>query len=146
MRRCMQRKTPGVTGFWLLLCTAAHEHYRRAKARDRLAVRQGRERHRQDRGAGGVAHASDQPLDRAFARAQARPPFAPRPTDARRPPPSLSQLPPEERPRGLPLADPRAGPPPLRMVEAGQPAPDFTLKTAALEDFTRERLLGHTTV
>src|SRR3954449_6470230 len=32
------------------------------------------------------------------------------------------------------------------MVEAGQPAPDFTLKTAALEDFTRERLLGHTTV
>src|SRR3954447_13923328 len=32
------------------------------------------------------------------------------------------------------------------MVEAGQPAPDFTLKTAALEDFTREQLLGRTTV
>jgi len=32
------------------------------------------------------------------------------------------------------------------MVAAGQPAPDFTLKTAALEDFTRERLLGRTTV
>src|SRR3954470_12931785 len=32
------------------------------------------------------------------------------------------------------------------MVAAGQPAPDFRLKTAALEDFTREPLLGRTTV
>jgi peroxiredoxin len=32
------------------------------------------------------------------------------------------------------------------IVAAGQPAPDFTLKTAAGEDFTREQLLGRTTV
>jgi peroxiredoxin len=32
------------------------------------------------------------------------------------------------------------------IVEAGQPAPDFTLKTAQGEDFTREQLLGRTTV
>ena len=32
------------------------------------------------------------------------------------------------------------------MVEAGQPAPDFTLRTAEGEDFTREQLLGRTTV
>jgi peroxiredoxin len=32
------------------------------------------------------------------------------------------------------------------IVEAGQPAPDFTLKTAEGEDFTREQLLGRTTV
>jgi peroxiredoxin len=31
-------------------------------------------------------------------------------------------------------------------IAAGRPAPDFTLKTAAGEDFTRERLLGRTTV
>jgi peroxiredoxin len=34
----------------------------------------------------------------------------------------------------------------VAIVVAGQPAPDFTLKTAALEDFTREQLLGRTTV
>src|SRR3954464_9596424 len=32
------------------------------------------------------------------------------------------------------------------MVAAGQPAPDFTLRTAAGEPFTREELLGRTTV
>ena len=32
------------------------------------------------------------------------------------------------------------------MVEAGQPAPDFTLATAAGEKFTRDDLLGRTTV
>jgi peroxiredoxin (alkyl hydroperoxide reductase subunit C) len=32
------------------------------------------------------------------------------------------------------------------VVEAGQPAPDFTLKTADGEAFTREQLLGRTTV
>jgi peroxiredoxin len=32
------------------------------------------------------------------------------------------------------------------IVEPGQPAPEFTLKTAEGEDFTREDLLGHTTV
>ena len=32
------------------------------------------------------------------------------------------------------------------MVEAGQPAPDFTLKTADGKSFTRENLLGRTTV
>ena len=34
----------------------------------------------------------------------------------------------------------------MSIVAAGQPAPDFTLKTADGEDFTRERLLGRTTV
>jgi len=34
----------------------------------------------------------------------------------------------------------------MAIVEAGQPAPDFTLKTADGVDFTREDLLGHTTV
>ena len=34
----------------------------------------------------------------------------------------------------------------MPVVEAGQPAPDFTLKTADGEDFTREQLLGRTTV
>src|SRR5262249_22047701 len=32
------------------------------------------------------------------------------------------------------------------VVGAGQPAPDFTLKTGEGEDFTREQLLGRTTV
>ena len=34
----------------------------------------------------------------------------------------------------------------MAVVEAGQPAPDFTLKTADGNDFTREDLLGRTTV
>ena len=34
----------------------------------------------------------------------------------------------------------------MPVVEAGQPAPDFTLKTSTGEDFTREQLLGRTTV
>jgi peroxiredoxin len=34
----------------------------------------------------------------------------------------------------------------MSIVEPGQPAPDFTLKTADGEDFTREQLLGRTTV
>jgi peroxiredoxin len=32
------------------------------------------------------------------------------------------------------------------VIQAGQPAPDFTLKTADGEPFTREHLLGRTTV
>ena len=34
----------------------------------------------------------------------------------------------------------------MPVLEAGQQVPDFTLKTADGEDFTREQLLGHTTV
>ena len=34
----------------------------------------------------------------------------------------------------------------MAIVGAGQPAPDFTLKTADGEPFTREQLLGRTTV
>ena len=34
----------------------------------------------------------------------------------------------------------------MPIVEPGQPAPDFTLKTSEGEDFTREQLLGRTTV
>ncbi len=34
----------------------------------------------------------------------------------------------------------------MTVVEAGQPAPDFTLRTSEGEEFTRERLLGRTTV
>src|SRR3954470_25063768 len=34
----------------------------------------------------------------------------------------------------------------MSIVAAGQPAPDFTLKTADGSDFTREDLLGHSTV
>ncbi|MDA0163571.1 redoxin domain-containing protein [Solirubrobacter ginsenosidimutans] len=34
----------------------------------------------------------------------------------------------------------------MTIVEAGNPAPDFTLKTSTGEDFTREQLLGRTTV
>ena len=34
----------------------------------------------------------------------------------------------------------------MPIVAAGEPAPDFTLKTADGEDFTREQLLGRTTV
>jgi peroxiredoxin (alkyl hydroperoxide reductase subunit C) len=34
----------------------------------------------------------------------------------------------------------------MSIIGAGEPAPDFTLKTADGQDFTRERLLGHTTV
>jgi peroxiredoxin (alkyl hydroperoxide reductase subunit C) len=34
----------------------------------------------------------------------------------------------------------------VSVVAAGQPAPDFTLKTSTGEDFTREQLLGRTTV
>jgi peroxiredoxin len=34
----------------------------------------------------------------------------------------------------------------VTVVGAGEPAPDFTLKTADGEDFTREQLLGRTTV
>ena len=34
----------------------------------------------------------------------------------------------------------------MPVLEAGQPAPDFTLKTSDGEDFTREQLLGRTTV
>ena len=104
----------------------------RGQARDRREVRQGRERHRGHPGPDRAAHAPDQPPDRAPARAQARPPLAPRPADARRPPPPLPQLPPEEGPRGVPLADPRARSAPVApmavIVAAGQPAPDFSLR------------------
>ena len=34
----------------------------------------------------------------------------------------------------------------MTIVRAGEPAPDFTLKTSDGEDFTREQLLGRTTV
>ena len=34
----------------------------------------------------------------------------------------------------------------MTIVAAGNPAPDFTLKTSTGEDFTREQLLGRTTV
>jgi peroxiredoxin len=34
----------------------------------------------------------------------------------------------------------------MSIVAAGQPAPDFTLKTSEGEDFRREQLLGRTTV
>jgi peroxiredoxin (alkyl hydroperoxide reductase subunit C) len=34
----------------------------------------------------------------------------------------------------------------MSIIGAGEPAPDFTLKTADGQDFTRERLLGRTTV
>jgi peroxiredoxin (alkyl hydroperoxide reductase subunit C) len=34
----------------------------------------------------------------------------------------------------------------MAIVAAGQPAPDFTLRTGEGEAFTREQLLGHTTV
>jgi peroxiredoxin len=34
----------------------------------------------------------------------------------------------------------------MSIIEAGEPAPDFTLKTSEGEDFTREQLLGRTTV
>ena len=34
----------------------------------------------------------------------------------------------------------------MTVVEAGQPAPDFTLRTSEGEEFTREQLLGRTTV
>lgn len=34
----------------------------------------------------------------------------------------------------------------MSVVEAGQPAPDFTLRTEAGEPFTREHLLGRTSV
>jgi len=34
----------------------------------------------------------------------------------------------------------------VSIVAPGSPAPDFTLKTAEGEDFTRESLLGRTTV
>lgn len=34
----------------------------------------------------------------------------------------------------------------MTIVRVGDPAPDFTLKTAEGEDFTREHLLGRTTV
>jgi peroxiredoxin len=34
----------------------------------------------------------------------------------------------------------------VRIIAAGEPAPDFTLKTSEGEDFTREQLLGRTTV
>ncbi len=34
----------------------------------------------------------------------------------------------------------------MAVVEAGQPAPDFTLRTSEGEAFTREQLLGQTTV
>ena len=39
-RRSTRPRTPGATGSWLLPCTAAHDHDRRGKARDRLAIRQ----------------------------------------------------------------------------------------------------------
>src|SRR3954467_13266328 len=34
----------------------------------------------------------------------------------------------------------------MNIIAAGEPAPDFTLKTSEGEDFTREQLLGRTTV
>ena len=34
----------------------------------------------------------------------------------------------------------------MTVIAAGSPAPDFTLKTSEGEDFTREQLLGRTTV
>ena len=42
-RRCTRPRMRAATGSWLLPCTAAHEHYCRGKARDRLAIRPRRE-------------------------------------------------------------------------------------------------------
>ena len=60
-----------------------------------------------------AAHASGSTTSRAPARAQQGPPLAPRPAHARRPAPAAAQLHAAQRPRGLPLAHPRARPSPV---------------------------------
>src|SRR4051794_736892 len=131
----------------LLACLAADDADSRGKARARHPLRQGRVRHRGHRGPDRDAHAPHQRPHAAPAHAQARPPLAPWPADARRPPPALPELPPEEGPGGVPLADPRARPAPLAMaIEAGQHAPEFSLMTEKGERFTQEDLRGGTTV
>src|SRR5687768_4428311 len=132
----------------LLPCSAAHDPDRRRKARARHQVRQGRVRHRGHRGPDRDADAPHQRSHRAPARAQARSPLPPRPADAGRAPPPLPELPPAQGPGGVPLADPRARPAPVAMapIEAGQPAPEFSLATYEGDRFTREELLGRITV
>src|SRR3954454_5108325 len=112
----------------------------------RRAVRQGPGGHRFRGGPDRHAHRADQRAHRPPARPLEGPPLASRPAHARRPPAPVPQLPAEEGPRGLPVADPRAGPPPVSVLAPGTPAPEFTLKTEDLEDFTRADLEGRTTV
>src|SRR5205085_5246366 len=112
-------------------------------------LRARRDGHGRDRGADRAAHAPHQPPDRGPARAQARLSLTSRDADAQRPPPPLPELPHEERSRRLSRADPRARPEalgPAVAIAAGQPAPELTLRRSDGDPFTREQLLGATTV
>src|SRR5215203_6261008 len=59
------------------------------------------------------ADAADQPADRASADAQARPPLAPRPAEARRTPAEVPELPATDKSRGIQSPHQGAGAPPL---------------------------------
>ena len=104
-------------------------------------------RHRQHPRPGRAADRAHQPAHRASALEQEGPPLAPRPADARRPPPPAAELLPEARPRGLPRADQGAracaGEPSSR---PGTTVPEFTLRREDGETFTRDDLAGQTTV
>src|SRR4029450_2850514 len=78
------------------------------------------------RGPGRAAHGEDQRADRAPAHAPEGPSLAPRATHARRQAPPAAALPPELGHRALPVSDPGARA--AAMIEAGSPAPEFTLR------------------
>src|SRR3954468_14815727 len=127
-----------------LLRFPADDAHRRGKARGSPAVRQGRIGHRVARGPDRPAHAPDQPPHRAPARAQGRPPLAPRPPDAGGPAPPAAQLPEPQGPRPLPRPHPGARPAP--MIEPGSAAPDFALPDQDGNIVTLASLAGRTSV
>src|SRR4051795_856147 len=127
-----------------LLRFPADDAHGRRKTRGSPAVRQDRYGHGFARGSDRSADAPDQPLDRAPARAQGRPPLPPRPADAGRPAPPAAQLPGPQGPRPLPRA--HQGTRPAPMIEPGSPAPDFALPDQDGNIVKLEDLRGQTTV
>src|SRR6202035_3415394 len=128
-----------------------YDPHARAKAGARPAVRRLGCRHRQDRGPGRAHDRAHQPADRASARPSQGPSLASRPADARGPAAQAAQIPAARRPRALPLARARTWPAALSPedgapISPGTPAPEFMLRREDGSEFTREDLLGSTTV
>src|SRR5205807_7578458 len=118
----------------------------RAQAGARRPLRPGRRRHRNHRGAGRSPHRAHQRPHRAPAISSQGPPLPPRPVDAGGTAPAAAALPAAQGRRALPLAGLGARPPAVTIVEPGAPAPDFRLATEDGGTFTRDDLLGQTTV
>src|SRR4029453_7184932 len=95
-----------------------------SEAGDRRQTRQLRDRHRLGRGADRAADGPHQRAHGAPPRAPEGPLLAPRPAQARRPPPAAAAVPAEAEPRGLPRPHPGARPEEVGRTQRPQPKPE----------------------